>query len=303
MRLPFILGWLIMALAAPSTMNAQAVRAVVNQTTIDYNEYPIYTVPVAHEQDWRYTYVSTASPPTASGLKLASSRVPRKNSRTDWSTGDPIKIIEFTWTYQPTQSGPAYLSSTSVRVGLSRMPLRTNNISVSVRSGCGQEYSGQFIQAFVNASTITTNQLLTYTVVVYDADPQPEFLANPTPPIVAGMNIVSFLPRKSSRRETIQGTRVQVTQFSWDFRPSSTGRNLIPPVYVFHTRNTLVTESIIVSVVRSSRGPRLYNLSWSDGTGHDESSSSHLRISPLSELQSGDSIEIFSTPAPVKTTS
>ena len=112
----------------------------------------------------------------------------------------------------------------------------------------------QEVVGLVNATTIGTEELVTYTVEVSGGDLQS--IANLQPPEADGLTLVSPSPSRQTSFSIVNGRASQSIGFSWRYRPEREGQIRFSAARIDIEGTTYETQPVTIDVVPQSQRPQ-----------------------------------------------
>ncbi len=122
-----------------------------------------------------------------------------------------------------------------------------------VLTAAGRGVAAQSVQALVDATTVGTEEIVTYSIEVSTTDLSQ--VATPTPPGAQGLELLSPSPSRSTNMSWVNGNVTQSITFSWRYRPLSEGEARIEQTTVNIADTPNVTAAITLQVVPQSQRP------------------------------------------------
>lgn len=117
----------------------------------------------------------------------------------------------------------------------------------------GPQARGQGVQAHVSATTIGTEEAVSYTIEISGA--QVSDVEIPQPPETDGLQILQTTPSTQTNVSFVNGNVTRTIGYQWNFRPTRTGTVQFLPASITVDDNTHAFDAISVTVVPQSQRP------------------------------------------------
>ena len=119
---------------------------------------------------------------------------------------------------------------------------------------CGLPVKAQEVVGLVSATTIGTEELVTYTMEVSGADLQS--MSNPQPPTAEGLTLLSPTPGQQTSVSIVNGRMSRTVGFTWRYRPEREGSVQFGAGRITIDGSTFTTDPVSIEVVPQAQRPR-----------------------------------------------
>ncbi|MCY4171203.1 MAG: BatD family protein [Bacteroidetes bacterium] len=112
----------------------------------------------------------------------------------------------------------------------------------------------QSVSGRISSSTIGTEESVSYTLEISDADASD--IQTPNPPDAQGLTLISGNPSRSTNMSIINGQVSTSVSYTWHYRPDNEGEAQILETQITVGEQSFTTEPIIITVVPQSQRPQ-----------------------------------------------